>query len=71
VSIAPSSICIHVAVARKLLAFTWDIAPRYLRWDRDGSYEEKFSEAARWLGFREVLTAPQSPWQNASYVYSK
>jgi putative transposase len=25
---------------------------------------EKFSEAANWLGIREVLTAPQSPWQN-------
>jgi transposase InsO family protein len=33
--------------------------------DRDGSYERKFHEAADWLGIREVLTAPQSPWQNA------
>jgi transposase InsO family protein len=32
---------------------------------RDGSYGEHFSEAARWLGIREVLTAAQSPWQNA------
>ena len=24
-----------------------------------------FHEAASWLGIREVLTAPQSPWQNA------
>jgi transposase InsO family protein len=23
-----------------------------------------FHEAASWLGIREVLTAPQSPWQN-------
>jgi putative transposase len=29
------------------------------------SYGEKFSEAARRLGIREVLTAAQSPWQNA------
>ena len=33
--------------------------------DRDGSYGEKFHEAANRLGIREVLTAPQSPWQNA------
>jgi putative transposase len=31
----------------------------------DGSYGEKFCEAANWLGIREVLTAPESPWQNA------
>ncbi|SRR6266851_2368906 len=24
----------------------------------------KFCEAVKWLGIREVLTAPQSPWQN-------
>ena len=53
-------------VAHKLLdAFPWDSAPRYLLRDRDGSYGGKFREAARWLGIREVLTAPQSPWQNA------
>jgi transposase InsO family protein len=33
--------------------------------DRDGIYGEKFREAANWLGIREVLTAAQSPWQNA------
>ena len=33
--------------------------------DRDGAYGEKFREAASWLDIREVLTAPQSPWQNA------
>jgi len=52
--------------ARQLLeAFPWNSAPRYLLRDRDGSYGEKFCEAANWLGIREVLTAPQSPWQNA------
>lgn len=52
--------------AHQLLeAFPWDSAPRYLLRDRDGSYGEKFHEAAGWLGIREVLTAPQSPWQNA------
>ena len=32
--------------------------------DRDGAYAEKFSEAAKWMDLREVLTAPRSPWQN-------
>jgi transposase InsO family protein len=53
-------------VAHQLLqAFPWDSAPRYLLRDRDRSYGEKFSEAARWLDMEEVLTAAQSPWQNA------
>ena len=61
---------VHVAVAewlaRQLLeAFPWDSAPHYLLRDRDASYGEKFHEATSWLGIREVLTAPQSPWQNA------
>jgi putative transposase len=52
-------------VAHQLLeAFPWDSAPRYLLRDRDRSYGEKFSAAVQWLGIREVLTAPQSPWQN-------
>jgi putative transposase len=52
--------------ARQLLeAFPWDTAPGYLLRDRDGVYGEKFREAATWLGIREVLTAPQAPWQNA------
>ena len=53
-------------VAHQLLeAFPWDSAPHYLLRDRDGSYGENFQETASWLGIREVLTAPQSPWQNA------
>jgi putative transposase len=53
-------------VAHQLLeAFPWDSTPRYLLRDRDRSYGETFSEAARWLGIREVLTAAESPWQNA------
>lgn len=52
--------------ARQLLeAFPWNSAPRYLLRDRDGSYGTTFREAADRLGIREVLTAPQSPWQNA------
>jgi putative transposase len=33
--------------------------------DRDGIDGEKLSETSKWMGMREVLTAPQSPWQNA------
>ena len=52
--------------ARQLLeAFPWDNAPRYLLRDRDRCYGDKFCETAKWMGIREVLTAPQSPWQNA------
>ena len=47
-----------------LEAFPWDTAPRYLLRDRDRGYGRKFREAATWLGIREMLTAPQSPWQN-------
>jgi len=52
--------------ARQLLeAFPWDNAARYLLRDRDSIYGEKFCETAKWMGIREVLTAPRSPWQNA------
>lgn len=57
-------------VAQQLLKpFPWDSAPRYLMRDRDGSYGERFREAAQWLGIREILTAAQSPWQNAYVAY--
>ncbi len=42
-----------------------DHAPQYLLRDRDGIYGKQFCETAKWLGIREVLTAPRSPWQNA------
>jgi putative transposase len=52
--------------ARQLLqAFPWDKPPRYLLRDRDRAYGEKFCESAKWIGIREVLTAPRSPWRNA------
>jgi transposase InsO family protein len=52
--------------ARQLLqAFPWDHAPRYLLRDRDSIYGEKFCETAKWMGIRDVLTAPRSPWENA------
>ena len=47
-----------------LEAFPWDSAPRYLLRDRDSIYGEAFDDAVESLGIREVLTAPQSPWQN-------
>jgi putative transposase len=51
--------------AQQLLeAFPWDSAPRYLLRDRDGTYGERFCDTAKWMGIREVLTTPQSPWQN-------
>ena len=43
---------------------SWDSAPRYLLRDRERCSGEEFNEATGWLGIREVLTAPQSPWQN-------
>ena len=45
-------------------AFPWDSARRYLLRDRDGTYGDSFCETAKWMGIHEVLTAPQSPWQN-------
>lgn len=51
--------------AQQLLeAFPWDSAPRYLLRDRDGTYGKRFCDMAKWMGVREVLTTPQSPWQN-------
>jgi hypothetical protein len=45
-------------------AFPEDTAPRYLIRDRDQIYGECFRHRLRDLGTTEVLTAPQSPWQN-------
>ena len=47
-----------------LEAFPDDTAPRYLIRDRDQIYGECFRHRLRGLGTTEVLTAPQSPWQN-------
>ena len=38
--------------------------PRYLLRDRDAIYGESFRARVRGMSVREVLTAPQSPWQN-------
>src|SRR5918912_393358 len=45
-------------------AFPWDEAPRYLLRDRDRIYGTAFQQRVRHMGIKEVLTAPQSPWQN-------
>jgi putative transposase len=41
----------------------WDV-PRYLIRDRDAIYGTDVRLRIASLGIREVLTAPQSPWQN-------
>lgn len=45
-------------------AFPWEEAPRYLLRDRDRIYGPAFRQRVRHMGIEEVLTAPQSPWQN-------
>jgi transposase InsO family protein len=45
-------------------AFPWDKAPRYLLRDRDRIYGAAFRQRVKHMGIKEVLTAPQSPWQN-------
>jgi len=42
-----------------------DKVPRYLIRDRDSIYGKVFARQASVLGIEEVVTAPQSPWQNA------
>jgi putative transposase len=45
-------------------AFPWDEAPRYLLRDRNRIYSAAFRQRVKHMGIKEVLTAPQSPWQN-------
>ena len=45
-------------------AFPWDTAPMYLLRDRDGIYGTIFRQRLENIGINEVITAPQSPWQN-------
>jgi putative transposase len=53
-------------VAQQIIeAFAERGAPRYLIRDRDGVYGNEVRRRLEWLGIAEVLTAPQSPWQNA------
>src|SRR5882672_7841280 len=41
-----------------------DTEHRFLLRDRDGAYGDEFRRVVRAIGIREILTAPQSPWQN-------
>jgi transposase InsO family protein len=45
-------------------AFPWHATPKYLLRDRDTIYGDWFRWCVRSMGIEEVLTAPQSPWQN-------
>ena len=45
-------------------AFPWNDVPRYLVRDRDSVFHA-WATTARAMDFREVITAPRSPWQNA------
>lgn len=46
-------------------AFSERTAKRFLIRDRDSIYGQAFRSSVRELGISEVITAPQSPWQNA------
>jgi putative transposase len=45
-------------------AFPDEEAPKYLIRDRDGIYDEYFRKRVAGMGIEEVLTSPQSPFQN-------
>ncbi len=45
-------------------AFPDDSAPSYLLRDRDSVYGHVFRQRLKGMGVGEVLTTPQSPWQN-------
>jgi putative transposase len=45
-------------------AFPDEEAPKYLICDRDGIYDEYFRKRVAGMGIEEVLTSPQSPFQN-------
>jgi putative transposase len=45
-------------------AFPNDGAPLYLLRDRDGVYGHVFQQRVTGMGTAELLTPPQSPWQN-------
>jgi hypothetical protein len=45
-------------------AFPEDNAPRFLLRDRDSIYGNDFRQQVSGMQIEEVITAPQSPWQN-------
>ncbi len=50
--------------SRSARFFSWDTAPRYIIRDRDGAYGREFRAWLKAMGIEEIVTAPQSPWQN-------
>jgi len=44
-------------------AFPWETAPSYLSRDRDRIFGTDFVEQVKAMGIKQVLGAPQSPWQ--------
>ena len=54
----------HWTAQQLVNAFPDDSAPSYLLRDRDRVYGEQFRRRVHGMGIEEVLTAPQSPWQN-------
>jgi len=54
----------HWTAQQLVEAFPWETGPQYLLRDRDAVYGGWFQQRVAQLGLEEVLTAPQSPWQN-------
>jgi hypothetical protein len=46
-------------------AFSFEQIPRYLLRDRDRIFGDEFTQEVNAMGIKEVLSAPQSPWQCA------
>ncbi len=51
-------------IVKILQSLPWDTAPRYLLRDRDSISGDTFRMQVSRMGIKEVLTAPQSPWQS-------
>jgi len=45
-------------------AFPYDTAPKHLIRDRDGIYGKDFCRRVKAMSIKEVIIAPQAPWQN-------
>ena len=54
----------HWTAQQIVNAFPDDCAPAYLLRDRDQVSGQQFRHRVKGMGIDEVLTAPQSPWQN-------
>src|SRR2546427_656700 len=54
----------HWSAQQIVDAFPNDSAPSYLLRDRDHVYGDQFRHRVKGMQIEEVITAPQSPWQN-------